>query len=202
MLMLAIAKLHATRRFDKMSLDVDEDEHSIEMQLPFLKLIMGDRDLPIVPILVGNLSYEGECEYGGLLQDFIADASNAFVLSSDFCHWGGRFNYKYYHAPPEAPVKSLRSEKNLPIQIWESIELMDKEGIRMVEAQSHKEFSDYLVRTKNTICGRHPIGVMLAALERTKLPGAWRLLDYRQSNRVVQASDGSVSYVSEIFVPR
>ncbi|ORY87856.1 MEMO1 family [Protomyces lactucae-debilis] len=196
----AIARLRATGRFENLANCYDEREHSIEMQLPFLKHIMGDKDIPIVPILVGGLSFDVECEYGDILKNDVANPANAFVISSDFCHWGQRFRYKYFHAPPNEPVKSVRSEKNLPIKIWESIELMDREGIRCIESQSHEAFADYLDETGNTICGRHPISVMLAAMERAGLPGAWQLLDYRQSNQVISGTDGSVSYVSEVFV--
>ena len=31
-------------------------------------------------------------------------------------------------------------------------------------SEAHKRFAEYLEETKNTICGRHPIGVLLGAL--------------------------------------
>lgn len=31
-------------------------------------------------------------------------------------------------------------------------------------SQAHREFADYLSETKNTVCGRHPIGVLLGTL--------------------------------------
>jgi predicted class III extradiol MEMO1 family dioxygenase len=34
------AELDAAGQFDRMSLDVDEDEHSIEMHLPFIAKVM------------------------------------------------------------------------------------------------------------------------------------------------------------------
>lgn len=45
-------------------------------------------DFSIVPILVGALSKNKEHEYGKLLSKYLADPSNLFVISSDFCHWG------------------------------------------------------------------------------------------------------------------
>ena len=36
---------------------------------------------------------------------YIADKSNAFVISSDFCHWGSRFGYTYY--VPDAPSPAI-----------------------------------------------------------------------------------------------
>lgn len=34
--------------------------------------------------------------YGELLAPYLDDPSNAFVFSSDFCHWGRRFTYTFY----------------------------------------------------------------------------------------------------------
>ena len=38
----------------------DEDEHSIEMHLPFVARIMGNKPYKLVPILVGSLSVDSE----------------------------------------------------------------------------------------------------------------------------------------------
>lgn len=199
-----IAELARTKAFDDMDLDVDEDEHSIEMQLPYLKLVMPQSaPAPLVPILVGNLDYEGEVRYGKLLSKYLEDESNLFVISSDFCHWGTRFSYTYYHAPASTPVKRVTPATISPDSaIWQSIDRVDREGMQLIETGSHKDFSDYLSRTKNTICGRHPIGVILAAIESSHLPGHFRFLDYRQSNKVTSVSDSSVSYASGVCCPR
>lgn len=37
-----------------------------------------------------------EAAYGALLAPYLDDPSNLFVISSDFCHWGMRFNYTHY----------------------------------------------------------------------------------------------------------
>ena len=73
-----------------MTQSVDEEEHSIEMQLPYVAKVMeGSRDsFTIVPILVGSLKESNEIEYGKLLSKYLADPSTLFVISSDFCHWG------------------------------------------------------------------------------------------------------------------
>lgn len=92
-------QLRSTGAFEEMSLHVDEDEHSIEMQLSFIAKIMepvGADGFTIVPILVGSLSPEKEEMYGQLLMPYLADPGNVFVISSDFCHWGARFSYQHY----------------------------------------------------------------------------------------------------------
>jgi len=82
-----IAALRSTRAFDEMSTRVDEEEHSIEMQLPFLAHVMRARKKPftIVPILVGALTTKSEAEFAKILQPYFADPRNFFVISSDFC---------------------------------------------------------------------------------------------------------------------
>lgn len=67
------------------------------------------------------------------------------------------------------------------------------------------EFGAYLRETRNTICGRHPIGVLIAAaaqLQDSNTPG-WvpgetdlQFVKYEQSSPAVKASDSSVSYAS------
>ena len=37
--------------------------------------------------------------------------------------------------------------------------------MKVIEEQEAGEFYDYCVETGSTICGRHPIGVLLQALE-------------------------------------
>lgn len=189
--------------FDDMSLDVDEDEHSIEMQLPFLRMVMPQgSQVPLVPILVGNLSFDKEVEYGKLMSKYLRDEANLFVISSDFCHWGDRFSYRYYKAPG-CPAMARASTSSIVsgCPIWKSIEDMDHRAMEIIETGSHKDFMEYLASTKNTICGRHPIGVILAALEESALQGHFKFLDYRQSNKVTKLSDGSVSYASGVCCP-
>lgn len=50
------ADLSASGLFERMALDVDEREHSIEMHLPFIAHVMGGTPFTLVPILVGALS--------------------------------------------------------------------------------------------------------------------------------------------------
>lgn len=73
-----------------MSLQTDEDEHSIEMHLPYTAKAMESHkdEFTIIPVLVGALSESKEQEFGKLFSKYLADPSNLFVVSSDFCHWG------------------------------------------------------------------------------------------------------------------
>lgn len=89
------AELFNTGGFKEMAIKVDENEHSIEMHLPYIMQVMGDQPFTLVPILVGALSEKSEAWYGELLAPYLAQPENLFVVSSDFCHWGKRFRFTY-----------------------------------------------------------------------------------------------------------
>ncbi|KAM7227376.1 hypothetical protein CapIbe_021789 [Capra ibex] len=91
-------ELWKTGMFERMSLQTDEDEHSIEMHLPCRAKAMESHkdEFTIIPVLVGALSESKEQEFGELFSKYLADPSNLFVVSSDFYHWGQRFRYNYY----------------------------------------------------------------------------------------------------------
>jgi hypothetical protein len=190
--MQTYAELHETRMFDEMSLSTDEDEHSIEMQLPYIAKVMESRrgQFTIVPILVGSLSLDKEQTYGRILARYLADPDNLFVISSDFCHWGQRFRYTYYD-------KSHG-------EIWQSIEQLDKMGMSIIESLNHAKFNEYLKQYHNTICGRHPIGILLGMLStlRENANGhkfELQFVKYAQSSRCVHNKDSSVSYAAGVL---
>jgi len=65
-------------------------------------------------------------------------------------------------------------------------------------SDAHDVFADYLKRTKNTICGRHPIGVLLGALAALEDKGVatMKWVRYAQSSAATGYRDSSVSYAS------
>ncbi|BFZ11765.1 hypothetical protein BsWGS_14804 [Bradybaena similaris] len=186
-------ELYATGAFDTMSLNTDEAEHSIEMHLPYVAKVMESRkgQFTIVPILVGSLSPDKEAKYGQILSTYLHDPGNLFVISSDFCHWGKRFGYTYY-------------EKSHG-KIWQSVEVLDKMGMDIIEKMDPPAFTKYLQSFQNTICGRHPIGVLLNAidhLQRTSnsVKMELRFLKYAQSSQCETSHDSSVSYAAAALV--
>jgi MEMO1 family protein len=185
-------------RFSSMSQSTDEAEHSCEMQLPYLHRLLQkqypDQPVssypPLIPIMIGGTNPDTEKALGALLAKYIADPSNAFVLSSDFCHWGQRFSYTYYVPDSPSPAVSAEVLPNSPIQpdentdlhvsisagsqisrtpkgarIYESIAHVDRACMSAIATGSHDAFLAILQKTGNTVCGRHPIGVFMAGLE-------------------------------------
>ena len=56
-----------------MSIDADEDEHSIEMQLPYIAKVMEPArgNFTIVPVMVGSLSPSSEAKYGKIFAKYL-----------------------------------------------------------------------------------------------------------------------------------
>ncbi|GAA6061627.1 hypothetical protein JCM10212_000969 [Sporobolomyces blumeae] len=219
-----IAELHETGKFGKMDKETDEDEHSIEMHLPYIRKVFQGRDVKIVPILVGSISATKEALFGKLLAPYLADPSTLFVVSSDFCHWGTRFRYTHFQPTGSSDLtlgQSLSTSNfkdatsEVGGQAWKGIECLDRLGMDAIQfsvsprapaaprlaSTAHDEFTSYLRETKNTICGRHPIGVLLGALRELERDEAFRgarleWVRYEQSSRVTSMRDSSVSYAS------
>jgi len=181
------ADLFSSGYFEKMELGTDEDEHSIEMQLPYVAKVMESRrgKFTIVPILVGSTNKQKEALYGGLLSKYLLQPENLFIISSDFCHWGRRFRYTFYD-------KSFG-------KIYQSIEALDKMGMAKIEDLDANGFHEYLKNYSNTICGRHPIGIFLHAVEEAKKHNKgykFKFLSYSQSGACTSMDDSSVSYAA------
>ncbi|KAJ2820025.1 hypothetical protein FBU31_005347 [Coemansia sp. 'formosensis'] len=208
-----IAELQRKGRgsWESMGLTTDEDEHSLEMHLPFIYKIFEHRidDIRLVPILVGNLSFEREQAFGALLAEYLESEENLFVVSSDFCHWGSRFQYTWYRESDGVRAVELGGKKKGPqgTPIWKSIKKLDHDGMRAISQLDHVGFRQYLDQTENTICGRHPIGVLLGAIshlfpEHMDNGPQLRFVKYAQSSKVQEASDSSVSYASAyLYLP-
>uniref|UniRef100_A0A1D1ZU13 Protein MEMO1 n=1 Tax=Auxenochlorella protothecoides TaxID=3075 RepID=A0A1D1ZU13_AUXPR len=177
-------QLKASGAFDIASLSQDEEEHSIEMHCPFIQHVMRERSFTLVPIIVGALSRQSEAQYARILAPFLQDPGNLFAISSDFCHWGSRFQYTRYDPTDGA--------------IHESIKALDARGMAAIASGDAQRFADYLQETGNTICGRHAIAILLQALAIADLKPTIAFNKYDQSSACTRPSHSSVSYASGI----
>lgn len=91
----------------------------------------------------------------------------------------------------------------LPLQgaIWESIQWLDHEGLRAIESGDAGAFREYLAQYRNTVCGRHPIAVLLNMLPHCSAKFSISTQCYDQSSKCMRTSDSSVSYVAAIVAP-
>ena len=126
------------------------------MHLPFIRKVFADEgkpDVKLVPLMVGELPKSKYNAYARRLMPLFKDERTVFIVSSDFCHWGS--NFDYYRLHPDTPEG----------EIYKSIEKLDREGMALIESQNLEGFKAYLKDTKNTICGRNPITLLLALIE-------------------------------------
>ncbi|KAF7306969.1 hypothetical protein MIND_00489700 [Mycena indigotica] len=198
-----VRELRASGKFQEISHSADEDEHSLEMHLPYIRKVFQGKDIAIVPIVVGAINQQLEAEFGALLAPYLARDDTFCVVSSDFCHWGTRFNYTYYLPNASAtPMRLSRSQtQSLDQPIHASIRALDHQAMNILAkppaSSAHAAFAAYLSSTKNTICGRHPIGVLLGSLAALHdRPSELKWVRYEQSSECETLRDSSVSYAS------
>ena len=118
------------------------EEHSVEVQLPFLQYLYGP--IPIVPAVVRELS-SGFCrEVGQAIAQLVGRTPVALIASTDFSH------YEPDQVAREKDRRALAHILNL-----------DLEG-----------FLDAVLRHRISICGVGTIGVLLSAARALGLLGA------------------------------
>ena len=167
----------------------DVKEHSIEMEMPFLKYIFDKKDFSLVPIMVGHNDLMINSEIGKALYDLYEDPKTLFVISSDFCHWGMNFGFTYYN-------KEFSS-------IWESTQDLDKQALDIISEMNSAKLDQYFKKTRNTICGRNPITIVLSIIENYKKNHGDKKLSfdtvgYSQSNKAKSPFESSVSYAAGV----
>lgn len=135
-----------TGKFEFMSIDADEDEHSIEMQLPYIAKVMEPArgNFTIVPVMVGSLSPSSEAKYGKIFAKYLKvliiicfifymnmliisllqDPSVCFVISSDFCHWGDRFHYTHYDSTQGEIHQSIKVKRISSIVVYDKVNIL------------------------------------------------------------------------------
>ena len=155
------------------------------MHVPYLVKLFQGQPFTLVPILVGALTPDSEAMYGQLLAPYLDDPAHLVVVSSDFCHWGRRFGYMP-HDEAVGPIHAF-------------VESMDRQGMRLIEEGDAAAFTRYLQDSGNTICGRHPIGVLLHMMDKCATRGLRaKFLAYAQSSRAMTTADSSVSYAAAV----
>lgn len=215
-----LAELRSTGKFSDIPRHNDVREHSLEMHLPYIwkvleRTVGNNRVWPtLVPIMVGDGDGAAEKDYGELLLPYLEDPENAFVVSSDFCHWGR--NFQFWQYSPGADFTKIRAlpsragSRPAPSEppIHEFIHTLDKAAFDVIETGMQTDFVQYLHFTENTICGRHPISVVMAALELLAAKTAstatavgrgrhkFAFVKYDRSELARTTSDSSVSYAS------
>jgi hypothetical protein len=144
-------------------------EHAIEVQLPWLQRVLGD--FALVPIVMGNQSYENSRALGVALAKLIQGQDTLIVASSDLSH---------YHPYDEA-VKIDHKTLNA-LQEWDYFSMSQNFQQRVWEA-----------------CGGAPIVAAMIAAERMGANEA-RVLKYANTGDVTGDHSRVVGYSADVFL--
>lgn len=155
-------------------------EHSLEIQLPFLQVVLPG--VPVVPVLIGFLSRDDVVRLAASLQPWY-EAETLIVVSSDFTHYGARFDYLPFAPHDAASVRARLHE-------------LDGGALAALCAGDVDALDCYIERTGTTICGRYPLLAFLG-LHRRRSEG--QLLCYYTSLDVTGDYEHVVSYAAVAF---
>ena len=159
---------------------IHSQEHSVEVQIPFLQLVMG-RDAERLKVLQILVSHDIDLKKAAVdLKETIMDTGKkvVFIVSSDFTHYGRDFRY-------------------IPFveNVAENIYNLDKGIIAPILKGDVQAFVQMLKEQEYTICGVLPIELFL----RTVTPKKGDLEAYYTSGDLVGKYHSSVSYASIVF---
>jgi len=164
---------------------IHEDEHSIEVQLPFLQFIFKKQveKIKILPILIGaDYSREQLKQLALDIKEVAMDMSKniTLIISSDFTHFGRNYNY----IPFGDHVK-------------ENIYKLDEAAINLIKEFKADDFLDFVEKEMMTICGASSIYLLLSYLK----TGKANLEQYYTSADLTPETNykNSVSYASIVF---
>lgn len=147
-------------------------EHSIEVQLPFLQFIC--KKPKILPIGISpNFSHE---ELGAAIHKLGDDI--CVLASSDMTHYGANYGY--------IPFKT---------EIKEHMYNLDREAIKQICKLDTKAFMGHVQKTGATICGFAPISVFIDYGKAIGAENA-KLLEYYTSGDITGDYSNSVGYAA------
>ena len=110
---LAKQQIRELLRFPEVQLrdDAHQDEHCLEVQLPFLQEILNEFEL--LPAVVGEISPDS---LSGLLDNLLEDPQNLLLLSTDLSHFHSYSEAQAIDQKTAEAIESFEDEKILPEQ--------------------------------------------------------------------------------------
>jgi AmmeMemoRadiSam system protein B len=152
----------------------DHREHAIEVQLPFLQRRAGEFEL--IPLLCGAVTDD---EVDALAEAIVplVDDRTLILASSDFTHYGPNFRF----IPFRTNVKATLDD-------WL------EEACSLIAERNLEGFNGHCSNKRDTICGRIPVKVLLATLNKLDEPPEGRILDGYLSGDISKSYVNSVSY--------
>jgi len=161
--------------------NVGRDEHSLELQLPFLQRTL--KDFRLVPLLVGKMT---DRDYARAAEAILPhlDGDTLLVASTDCTHFGPNYGYEPFKDDVAKRLQELADNAAAPIKN------ADYDG-----------FVEHLSKTGDTICGRGPICLLLRILSmQAGADGVRAAID--MSGKMTNDWTNSVTYQSFVFTRR
>jgi AmmeMemoRadiSam system protein B len=168
--------------FSLMSKEVDDAEHSLEMQYPLIKWVFGDRPITIIPMLVGSLNEDRETRIAPILKPLITAERTVFIISSDFTHWGELFKFTGF--------------ANLRKPLAYQMRLFDEKAMHIIAGFNYDHFRFHIEEMSGSICGCYAICLMLRVL---KNGYDVEMVDRSELCQVLCPTDFSISYLAVSF---
>ncbi len=157
-------------------------EHAVEIELPFLQAALGRFSL--VPVLVGRVDAAAQAAFS-LRLAMLDDGKTLFVFSSDFTHYGPRFDYA-----PFGPTAAARAR----------VRALDATAIDLLCRVDADGFRAFVKEKDATICGRSGLGTMLELLAQIAPKAKGTLLAHWASGEIPGSrDDSSVDYAALAF---
>ena len=167
-----------------MTQEEDEAEHSLEMQFPIIKYLFEDKNIEIIPLLIGSLNENVEEFMANLLRPMILTSRTLFIISSDFTHWGELFHFTSF----------ANGKKPLEQQLL----LHDERAMNIISAFNYEHFRFHIEEISCSICGSFSICLILHILSSNyRFEKVYR----SELSPIKSSKDFSISYVAAAFYP-
>jgi len=156
--------------------DVFDNEHALEIELPWLQTVLDEFEL--IPIIIGSdNSYEQLQAISQTIRDLLTDKT-LLVVSTDFLHYGPNYNYVPFI-------------DNLP----ENIQQIDEQAFTYIQVKDGLGFYNYIKDSGATIDGMTIIPVALEIFSNSEVVK----LKYETSGNLFGDYTNSVSYAAFSF---
>ncbi len=151
------------------------DEHSIEVQLPFLQHL--GQAVRFAPICMAFQEYDLAAEVGELVANAVKGSDVVLIASSDFTHVGVQYN--------QLPPRGMSAPGFAKEQ--------DSKAIEKILALDPKGFAAKVAQADISMCGYGPVTSMLTAAKKLGATQA-KLLKYGSSSDVSHDEHMAVGY--------
>ena len=158
-----------------------EEEHSIEVQLPFLQFVTKDKmhELKIVPIILGDIDFK---KFATDIKETMLEQNKKviFIVSSDFTHYGRQYHHVPFSSNPREQIYDI-----------------DRKAIEFIEKLDADGFENFFHEHMMNICGHMGIALLLKTLKSAKveLHQYYTSADLEENSRYLNA----VSYAAISF---